>query len=252
MSAPVWASSTTIRRHRARGRRHRRCHIGAGTRLIEPPLRVELDRDRIAGRHHRASVVRGNCRQHKQFLVSRATILCRAAYLPQKPGRSSCLARAAAQQALLWSVLLTGRKQAIKDARDRLADRCEELARTGDFTWKTSSSSARRARRSEHSTGHSAVFRPTSWARPRSPRRLKRAGVEGGRVSEVIMGQILTAGQGQNPARQASIAAGIPVESPAWGVNQLCGSGLRAVALGYQAIMNGDSRDRGRGRAGDR
>jgi acetyl-CoA C-acetyltransferase len=70
---------------------------------------------------------------------------------------------------------------------------------------------------------------------------LKRAGVEGARVSEVIMGQILTAGQGQNPARQASIAAGIPVESPAWGINQLCGSGLRAVALGYQAILNGDS-----------
>jgi acetyl-CoA C-acetyltransferase len=70
---------------------------------------------------------------------------------------------------------------------------------------------------------------------------LKRAGVEGRQVSEVIMGQILTAGQGQNPARQASIAAGIPVESPAWGVNQLCGSGLRAVALGYQAILNGDS-----------
>jgi acetyl-CoA C-acetyltransferase len=70
---------------------------------------------------------------------------------------------------------------------------------------------------------------------------LKRAGIEGARVSEVIMGQILTAGQGQNPARQASINAGIPVESPAWGVNQLCGSGLRAVALGYQAILNGDS-----------
>src|SRR6202040_382076 len=70
---------------------------------------------------------------------------------------------------------------------------------------------------------------------------LERAGVEGARVSEVIMGQILTAGQGQNPARQASIAAGIPVETPAWGVNQLCGSGLRAVALGYQAILNGDS-----------
>ena len=69
---------------------------------------------------------------------------------------------------------------------------------------------------------------------------LERAGVEGGQVSEVIMGQILTAAQGQNPARQASIAAGIPVESPAWGVNQLCGSGLRAVALGYQAIVNGD------------
>src|SRR4051794_11612312 len=70
---------------------------------------------------------------------------------------------------------------------------------------------------------------------------LDRAGVEAGRVSEVIMGQILTAGQGQNPARQASISAGIPVESPAWGVNQLCGSGLRAVALGYQAILQGDS-----------
>ncbi|MBS0534544.1 MAG: acetyl-CoA C-acetyltransferase [Proteobacteria bacterium] len=70
---------------------------------------------------------------------------------------------------------------------------------------------------------------------------LARAGVEGDRVSEVIMGQILTAAQGQNPARQASIAAGIPVESPAWGVNQLCGSGLRSVALGYQAILNGDS-----------
>src|SRR5437588_9047416 len=61
---------------------------------------------------------------------------------------------------------------------------------------------------------------------------LERAGIEPGRVSEVIMGQILTAAQGQNPARQASIAAGIPVESPAWGVNQLCGSGLRTVALG--------------------
>jgi acetyl-CoA C-acetyltransferase len=70
---------------------------------------------------------------------------------------------------------------------------------------------------------------------------LARAGIEGKRVSEVIMGQILTAGEGQNPARQASIGAGIPVESPAWGINQLCGSGLRAVALGYQAIVNGDS-----------
>src|SRR6187551_384574 len=69
---------------------------------------------------------------------------------------------------------------------------------------------------------------------------LKRAGIEAPKVSEVIMGQILTAGQGQNPARQASIAAGIPVESPAWGINQLCGSGLRAVALGYQAILQGD------------
>jgi acetyl-CoA C-acetyltransferase len=70
---------------------------------------------------------------------------------------------------------------------------------------------------------------------------MKRAGIEGDRVNEVILGQILTAGEGQNPARQASIAAGIPVESPAWGVNQLCGSGLRAVALGYQQIANGDA-----------
>src|SRR5919107_981359 len=70
---------------------------------------------------------------------------------------------------------------------------------------------------------------------------LERADIEPNRVSEVIMGQILTAAQGQNPARQASIAAGIPVESPAWGVNQLCGSGLRTVALGYQALLNGDS-----------
>ena len=70
---------------------------------------------------------------------------------------------------------------------------------------------------------------------------LDRAGVEGPQVSEVIMGQILTAGEGQNPGRQASIAAGVPVETPAWIVNQLCGSGLRSVALGYQAIANGDS-----------
>ena len=70
---------------------------------------------------------------------------------------------------------------------------------------------------------------------------LERAGVEPGRVSEVIMGQILTAAQGQNPARQASIGAGIPVDAPAWGMNQLCGSGLRAVALGAQQITLGAS-----------
>ena len=83
--------------------------------------------------------------------------------------------------------------------------------------------------------------RPTSWARSPSQAALARAGVEPGRVSEVILGQILTAGQGQNPARQASLAAGIPIETPAWGVNQLCGSGLRAVALGLQAIREGDA-----------
>ena len=70
---------------------------------------------------------------------------------------------------------------------------------------------------------------------------MSRAGIEGKQVSEVILGQILTAGQGMNPARQAAIAAGVPIESPAWVVNQVCGSGLRSVALGYQAILNGDS-----------
>ena len=70
---------------------------------------------------------------------------------------------------------------------------------------------------------------------------LRRAEVEPKEVSEVIMGQILAAGEGQNPARQAAIAAGIPFEATAYGVNQLCGSGLRTVALGYQAIRNGDS-----------
>src|SRR5512145_1706933 len=71
---------------------------------------------------------------------------------------------------------------------------------------------------------------------------LERARVEAGEVSEVIMGQILAAGAGQNPARQASIGAGIPVDAPAWGMNQLCGSGLRAVALGAQQIQLGSSR----------
>ena len=70
---------------------------------------------------------------------------------------------------------------------------------------------------------------------------LNRAGVDPADVSEVIMGQILAAGAGQNPARQAAIGAGIPVEKTAYGINQLCGSGLRSVALGSQAIKLGDS-----------
>jgi acetyl-CoA C-acetyltransferase len=70
---------------------------------------------------------------------------------------------------------------------------------------------------------------------------LSRAGVSPEDVSEVIMGQILSAGGGQNPARQAAIGAGIPNEKTAYGINQLCGSGLRTVALGYQAILAGDS-----------
>ena len=70
---------------------------------------------------------------------------------------------------------------------------------------------------------------------------LDRAGVDAADVSETILGQILAAGQGQNPARQAHVNAGLPVESAAWGINQLCGSGLRAVALGTQHIMLGDA-----------
>ena len=70
---------------------------------------------------------------------------------------------------------------------------------------------------------------------------LARAHVEPADVDEVIMGQVLTAGQGQNPARQAAIAARIPIEATAWGVNQVCGSGLRAVAVGAQQIATGDA-----------
>ena len=70
---------------------------------------------------------------------------------------------------------------------------------------------------------------------------LASAGVAGEEVSEVILGQVLTAGQGQNPARQAAMAAGIAKEVPSWSLNQVCGSGLRAVALASQAIALGDS-----------
>ena len=70
---------------------------------------------------------------------------------------------------------------------------------------------------------------------------LDRGGVDPAAVSEVILGQVLTAAAGMNPARQAAIAAGIPVQSPSWSVNQVCGSGLRAVVLGAQAIRNGDA-----------
>ncbi|WAJ26730.1 acetyl-CoA C-acetyltransferase [Antarcticirhabdus aurantiaca] len=71
---------------------------------------------------------------------------------------------------------------------------------------------------------------------------LSRAKVEAGEVDEVILGQVLTAGEGQNPARQASMAAGCPKETTAWVLNQLCGSGLRAVALGMQQIATGDAK----------
>lgn len=70
---------------------------------------------------------------------------------------------------------------------------------------------------------------------------VERAGIDKAEVSETIMGQVLTAGQGQNPARQAHINAGLPKEAAAWGINQVCGSGLRAVALGAQHIMCGDA-----------
>lgn len=70
---------------------------------------------------------------------------------------------------------------------------------------------------------------------------LERAKVEPGEVSDVVLGQILTAAAGQNPARQAAIKAGLPIEVPALGINQLCGSGLRAVAMAYQSILAGDT-----------
>jgi acetyl-CoA C-acetyltransferase len=70
---------------------------------------------------------------------------------------------------------------------------------------------------------------------------LQQAGVAPEEVSEVILGQVLTAAQGQNPARQASMAAGVPKEVPAWGLNQVCGSGLRAVAVAAQSIIAGDA-----------
>jgi len=70
---------------------------------------------------------------------------------------------------------------------------------------------------------------------------LEKSGVKPEEISEVILGQVLSAAQGQNPARQAVIAAGLPNEVPAWGINQVCGSGLRAVALAAQAIAQGDS-----------
>src|ERR1700735_4887045 len=70
---------------------------------------------------------------------------------------------------------------------------------------------------------------------------VERAGIQPGDVDEVVMGQVLQAGAGQGPARQASVNAGIPVESPAWSLNQLCGSGLRAVALGAPQIMDGSA-----------
>jgi acetyl-CoA C-acetyltransferase len=70
---------------------------------------------------------------------------------------------------------------------------------------------------------------------------LQRAKVEAGEVSEVVLGQVLTAGQGMNPARQAARAAGVSDEAPAWGLNQVCGSGLRAVVVGYQQIKAGDA-----------
>ncbi|MGR3453296.1 acetyl-CoA C-acetyltransferase [Pseudooceanicola sp.] len=70
---------------------------------------------------------------------------------------------------------------------------------------------------------------------------VERAGIEKSDVSETILGQVLTAGQGQNPARQAHVNAGLPIGSAAWGINQVCGSGLRAVALGAQHIMLGDA-----------
>lgn len=104
-----------------------------------------------------------------------------------------------------------------------------------------SSSPARHAPPSVPLTVASATHRPTSLAPP-SSRACWSAGVEAGEVDEVILGQVLSAGEGQNPARQAAMKAGVPQEATAWGMNQLCGSGLRAVALGTQQIATGDAK----------
>jgi len=89
--------------------------------------------------------------------------------------------------------------------------------------------------------GHFATTPAHELGRVAITAALEQAGVAPEDVSEVIMGQVLTAAQGQNPARQASMAAGLPKEVPAWGLNQVCGSGLRAVALAAQAVQTGDA-----------
>ena len=95
--------------------------------------------------------------------------------------------------------------------------------------------------RSAASTAASPTPRRTSSAPPPSRRRSSAPASRADDVSETILGQVLTAGQGQNPARQAHIAAGLPIGAAAWGINQVCGSGLRAVALGAQHIALGDA-----------
>lgn len=70
---------------------------------------------------------------------------------------------------------------------------------------------------------------------------LERTGLAPEKINEVIFGNVLTAGQGQNPTRQAAIHAGLPVTTPAWTINMVCGSGLRTVALGARAVASGDS-----------
>jgi acetyl-CoA C-acetyltransferase len=89
--------------------------------------------------------------------------------------------------------------------------------------------------------GHFAATPAHELGRVAISAALAQSGVAPEDVSEVIMGQVLTAAQGQNPARQASMAAGLPKEVPAWGLNQVCGSGLRAVALAAQAVQTGDA-----------
>ena len=106
---------------------------------------------------------------------------------------------------------------------------------------ETSSSFPPPARRSARSTGRFASLPAHELGKIAIKAALERASVEPADVVEVIMGQVLQAGAGQGPARQASINAGIPVETPAWSLNQLCGSGLRAVALGAQQIADGAS-----------
>ncbi|WP_442681122.1 acetyl-CoA C-acetyltransferase [Sphingomonas sp. ASY06-1R] len=89
--------------------------------------------------------------------------------------------------------------------------------------------------------GHFAATPAHELGRTAIVAALEQAGVDPADVDEVILGQVLTAGQGQNPARQASMAAGVPKEVPAWSVQQVCGSGLRSVAVAAQSIRSGDA-----------
>src|SRR3984885_10602632 len=210
-------------------------HIGARAGVVEPPVGVLLDRDRLGGFGrgigHLTATPR-DCRQNRRFRRARLPFC-----VVHKDGRSGMAAmRPPGALSAACRVLMTYMKRAFGTAAFDRTLIPEGFPMKDDIVIVSATRTPVGA-----FNGAFATVPAHELGRTAIKGALERAGVEGARVSEVILGQILTAGQGQNPARQASIAAGIPVETPAWSVNQLCGSGLRAVALGYQAIVNGDS-----------